>query len=107
MNRARHRSRAIRADRMAPTSAHGDGLDFVGPYASTQQGILVRAEDAGRYTSLDSLAGKHVCVWRGTTSKTELEPLVPTRTRNEARPTDADIDRYSCRDEPGNASVND
>ncbi|MCX4658091.1 transporter substrate-binding domain-containing protein [Streptomyces uncialis] len=63
---------SITTQRMAPKSEKGDGLDFVGPYASTHQGILVRTGDAGRYQSLDDLHGKEVCVWKGTTSEREL-----------------------------------
>ncbi|MBL3671582.1 transporter substrate-binding domain-containing protein [Streptomyces sp. M2CJ-2] len=195
---------SITTDRMAPRSEDGDGLDFVGPYASTQQGVLVRTEDSGRYKRLSDLNGQLVCVWKGTTSAAELErkaygdirtatetdardcvrrlrektvdavstdqlilygfmeddpgltveraltfgafndygiamvkghrddcrklqqalmdyarsndwdrdfqnnlPRVPKAIRDEARPTDDDIDRYSCRDKPGNAKVDD
>ncbi|MFB7517699.1 transporter substrate-binding domain-containing protein [Streptomyces sp. NPDC056144] len=51
----------------------GDGLDFVGPYATTYQGILVRAEDKDRYRTLADLDYKQVCVWGDTTSKNELD----------------------------------
>ncbi|MEU5215305.1 transporter substrate-binding domain-containing protein [Streptomyces sp. NPDC020807] len=51
----------------------GDGLDFVGPYATTYQGVLVRAEDKDRYRTLADLDYKQVCVWGETTSKTELD----------------------------------
>lgn len=64
---------SITETRMAPKEDDGDNLDFVGPYASTKQGVLVRAEDAKRYRNLDDLQGKLVCVWKGTTSATELE----------------------------------
>ncbi|MER6009915.1 transporter substrate-binding domain-containing protein [Streptomyces bluensis] len=63
---------SITAQRMKPREEGGAGLDFVGPYASTQQGILVRAEDYGRYKNDDDLNGKLVCVWKGTTSAEEL-----------------------------------
>ncbi|MGW0535047.1 transporter substrate-binding domain-containing protein [Streptomyces sp. NPDC003032] len=59
--------------RMKPTSEKGDGLDFVGPYASTRQGILVREEDAEKYKTLGDLNGKLVCVWENTTSAAELD----------------------------------
>ncbi|MEV7866280.1 transporter substrate-binding domain-containing protein [Streptomyces sp. NPDC088124] len=197
---------SITKDRMTPKSKSGDGegLDFVGPYASTQQGILVRSEDSGNYKSLRDLSGRLVCVWQGTTSAavlggkaygdiptvTETDardcvrklregavdavstdqlilygfmeddssltveraltfgpfndygiamakghredckklqqalmdyagsndwdrdfqnnlPRVPKASRDEARPTDDDIETYSCRDKPGNAKVDD
>ncbi|MDT0433320.1 MULTISPECIES: transporter substrate-binding domain-containing protein [Streptomyces] len=195
---------SITAERMAPKSERGDGLDFVGPYASTQQGILVRTEDAEQYQRMSDFNGKLVCVWKGTTSAAELKreayskiglavetdartcvrrlrdktidavstdqlilygfmedesgfavvhsltfgafndygiamvkghredcrklqdalmeyarsndwdrdfqndlPKVPKAIRDEARPTEDDIDRYSCRDRPGNAQAAD
>ncbi|MGC9380635.1 glutamate ABC transporter substrate-binding protein [Streptomyces sp. MH13] len=197
---------SITKDRMTPKSesGHGEGLDFVGPYASTQQGVLVRTEDAGRYKHLSDLNGRLVCVWEGTTSAAELKrraygdirtvtetdardcvrrlreetvdavstdqlilygfmeddpgltvrkglsfgpfndygiamakghrddckklqqalmdyarsndwdqdfqnnlPQVPKAIRDKARPNDDDIDTYSCRDEPGNAQLDD
>ncbi|MFE6777246.1 transporter substrate-binding domain-containing protein [Streptomyces sp. NPDC057702] len=64
---------SITAQRMKPTSEGGDGLDFVGPYASTQQGILVRTENAGRYKRVKDLKERTVCVWKDTTSARELE----------------------------------
>ncbi|MGW0464547.1 transporter substrate-binding domain-containing protein [Streptomyces sp. NPDC003027] len=64
---------SITKKRMAPTTEpNGEGLDFVGPYASTPQGVLVRAEDRDRYHALDDLDGRLVCVWKGTTSVQEL-----------------------------------
>ncbi|KOG88738.1 transporter substrate-binding domain-containing protein [Streptomyces varsoviensis] len=195
---------SITRERMAPKSQHGEGLDFVGPYASTQQGVLVRTDDAGDYKRLNDLDGHLVCVWEGTTSAKELErkaygdirtvtetdardcvkrlregtvdavstdqlllygfmgadpgltvepalsfgpfndygiamskghrddckklqqalmdyarsndwdqdfhnnlSRVPKEIRDKARPTDADIDTYSCTDKPGNAKVDD
>ncbi|MFE7559829.1 transporter substrate-binding domain-containing protein [Kitasatospora sp. NPDC057500] len=63
---------SVTAKRMLPVGEGGDGLDFVGPYASTQQGMLVRAADLERYRTLDDLNGRLVCVWKGTTSADEL-----------------------------------
>ncbi|GAU69410.1 putative ABC transporter substrate-binding protein [Streptomyces sp. NBRC 110611] len=47
-------------------------LDFVGPYASTYQGIMVRKDDR-RIRRPDDLFGKRVCTWPGTTSATTLQ----------------------------------
>ncbi|MFJ2090290.1 transporter substrate-binding domain-containing protein [Streptomyces sp. NPDC087901] len=62
---------SITPTRMAPRSKGGDDLDFVGPYASTHQGFLVRANDRS-IRNLGDLDGKVVCVWEGTTSANEL-----------------------------------
>ncbi|MFD8692747.1 transporter substrate-binding domain-containing protein [Streptomyces sp. NPDC059651] len=62
---------SITPTRMAPKEKGGDDLDFVGPYASTHQGFLVRANDRSIRTLAD-LYGKVVCVWKGTTSANEL-----------------------------------
>ncbi|MFG2930969.1 glutamate ABC transporter substrate-binding protein [Streptomyces achromogenes] len=64
---------SITERRMKPKPEGGDGLDFVGPYASTRQGILVRTADAGRYKSHSDLNGRLVCVWEDTTSAAELK----------------------------------
>ncbi|MFE2111423.1 transporter substrate-binding domain-containing protein [Kitasatospora sp. NPDC059463] len=66
---------SITDNRMLPlgTSTEAGGLDFVGPYASTLQGMLVRAADKDRYRTLDDLVGKRVCVWGGTTSAEQLK----------------------------------
>ncbi|WP_228389789.1 transporter substrate-binding domain-containing protein [Streptomyces smaragdinus] len=63
---------SITAQRMKPQSEGGDGIDFVGPYVSTRQGILVRTADAELYRSHDDLNSRLVCVWEGTTSAEEL-----------------------------------
>ncbi|MGW2588690.1 transporter substrate-binding domain-containing protein [Streptomyces sp. NPDC001515] len=62
---------SITPSRMAPKDKGGDDLDFVGPYASTQQGFLIRDADRS-IRSLADLSGKVVCVWKGTTSANEL-----------------------------------
>ncbi|MFF5333714.1 transporter substrate-binding domain-containing protein [Streptomyces sp. NPDC013181] len=62
---------SITPNRMAPKEEGGDDLDFVGPYASTQQGFLIRDKDRSIRTLAD-LNGKVVCVWKGTTSANEL-----------------------------------
>ncbi|MFE3484508.1 MULTISPECIES: transporter substrate-binding domain-containing protein [Streptomyces] len=64
---------SITEQRMKPTSEGGDGLDFVGPYASTRQGVLVRTEEAKRYKNHSDLNGRLICVWEGTTSAAELK----------------------------------
>ncbi|MFD5084438.1 transporter substrate-binding domain-containing protein [Kitasatospora sp. NPDC058406] len=65
---------SITEQRMRPfkENGEGEGLDFVGPYASGQQGVLVRADDRDRFRSTGDLDGKLVCVWRSTTSASEL-----------------------------------
>ncbi|MEU3749089.1 MULTISPECIES: transporter substrate-binding domain-containing protein [Streptomyces] len=63
---------SITLQRTLPVEEGGEGLDFVGPYASTPQGVLVRAADKDRYRGLSDLDGRQVCVWKGTTSLTEL-----------------------------------
>ncbi|MEE1737157.1 transporter substrate-binding domain-containing protein [Streptomyces sp. BE147] len=62
---------SITPKRMQTEGKGGEGLDFVGPYASTQQGVLVAESDTG-IQELSDLDGKQVCVWKGTTSDTEL-----------------------------------
>lgn len=62
---------SITPDRMQTKEKGGDGLDFVGPYATTQQGVLVEASNTD-IQRLSDLNGKQVCVWEGTTSDTEL-----------------------------------
>ncbi|WP_372409855.1 transporter substrate-binding domain-containing protein [Streptomyces luteireticuli] len=62
---------SITPERMLPEGEGGEGLDFVGPYASTRQGVLVRADDKRIRTESD-LDGKVVCVWNGTTSMAAL-----------------------------------
>lgn len=65
---------SITPDRMAPkgTAKRAEDLDFVGPYASTQQGILIREEDSETIKNLNDLDNEIVCVWKGTTSAPEL-----------------------------------
>lgn len=67
---------SITADRMNPAKKEEGNVDFVGPYASTPQGILVRSKDyaAGKYHKLSDFfgTGEQVCVWGGTTSAKEL-----------------------------------
>ncbi|WP_406160218.1 transporter substrate-binding domain-containing protein [Streptomyces sp. NBC_01005] len=64
---------SITPDRMKPRSANGDGLDFVGPYAVTHQGMLVRADESGFYDDIKKFNKKNVCVWEETTSAKLLE----------------------------------
>ncbi|MFD7526517.1 transporter substrate-binding domain-containing protein [Streptomyces sp. NPDC059849] len=64
---------SITPDRTKPRSANGDGLDFVGPYAITHQGMLVRAEDSEFYDDIKKFDRKNVCVWEKTTSAKLLE----------------------------------
>lgn len=57
-------------------------LDFVGPYATTQQGFLIRKKDAAKFRKKRDFDGEIVCVWAGTTSANELskggfEKIVP------------------------------
>ncbi|MEU2069353.1 transporter substrate-binding domain-containing protein [Streptomyces anulatus] len=62
---------SITPNRMKPQSKAGGegGLDFVGPYASTHQGMLVREGDIGEYKKIKDFNKKIVCVWEGTTSE--------------------------------------
>lgn len=50
-------------------------VDFVGPYASTRQGMLIRKEDAKKYKGVPDFfsTGEQVCVWEGTTSERVLK----------------------------------
>ncbi|WP_327681511.1 transporter substrate-binding domain-containing protein [Kitasatospora sp. NBC_00458] len=64
---------SITVQRMQPVKEGGEGLDFVGPYASGLQGMLVRAADHDRYRTLADFNGRLVCVWRSTTSGIELD----------------------------------
>ncbi|MEU7640253.1 MULTISPECIES: transporter substrate-binding domain-containing protein [unclassified Streptomyces] len=56
---------SITADRMKD-------LDFVGPYASTLQGFMIRADDHS-IQKISDLDGKRVCTWTGTTSVDTLK----------------------------------
>ncbi|TSB22880.1 transporter substrate-binding domain-containing protein [Streptomyces benahoarensis] len=47
-------------------------VDFIGPYATTSQGVMIRDKDAGRIKKLEDLKGRAVCTWKGTTSFEEL-----------------------------------
>ncbi|MCK7627761.1 transporter substrate-binding domain-containing protein [Streptomyces sp. RS10V-4] len=49
-------------------------LDFVGPYATTNQGVMVRKNDP-RITKPADLNGKYVCAWPGTTSADTLKKM--------------------------------
>ncbi|MFG2227488.1 transporter substrate-binding domain-containing protein [Streptomyces sp. NPDC048644] len=48
-------------------------VDFVGPYATTSQGIMIRENEAATIRSRKDLKGKRVCTWEGTTSVKELD----------------------------------
>ncbi|MFJ8431238.1 transporter substrate-binding domain-containing protein [Kitasatospora sp. NPDC094019] len=56
------------------TPARMDLVHFIGPYAVTQQGFMVRAENA-QIDSLEGFREKTVCSWTGTTSLEELRIL--------------------------------
>ncbi|MEO3755877.1 transporter substrate-binding domain-containing protein [Streptomyces sp. B6B3] len=58
---------------MSITEDREDDIDFIGPYARTQQGFMVRDEDVDRITSLDDLRGERICTWSGTTSTVALD----------------------------------
>ncbi|MER5639497.1 transporter substrate-binding domain-containing protein [Kitasatospora sp. NPDC002227] len=51
-------------------------IDFVGPYAVTRQGFMVR-KGSPAVRSVDDLAGKPVCAWTGTTSLDVLRNQYP------------------------------
>ncbi|MCB5908227.1 transporter substrate-binding domain-containing protein [Streptomyces pinistramenti] len=48
-------------------------VDFVGPYATTSQGVMIREDEAGTIRSRQDLKHKRVCTWEGTTSGKELD----------------------------------
>ncbi|WP_037687310.1 caspase, EACC1-associated type [Streptomyces aureocirculatus] len=48
-------------------------VDFVGPFASSAQGVLVRATNMQSIQKIGDLNGKHVCVQRGSTSADALK----------------------------------
>lgn len=45
---------------MVPTEEREESVDFSIPYYSTEQRFLVRAEDVGKLTTIESLAGKRI-----------------------------------------------
>ncbi|MFF9477972.1 transporter substrate-binding domain-containing protein [Streptomyces sp. NPDC014733] len=47
-------------------------IDFIGPYATTSQGVMIRNKDAGRIKKLEDLKGRAVCTWKGAISFDEL-----------------------------------
>lgn len=53
------------------------GVAFAGPYMRTDQGIMVN-EDTDDITSVNDLAGKTVCVTKGSTSADKLEEFKKT-----------------------------
>ncbi|MGF7229684.1 MAG: transporter substrate-binding domain-containing protein [Candidatus Saccharibacteria bacterium] len=55
----------------------GEGVIFAGPYLRTDQGILV-SQDDNSMNSIDDLAGKTVCVTKGSTSADKLDALEKT-----------------------------
>ncbi|KUL47325.1 hypothetical protein ADL22_10325 [Streptomyces sp. NRRL F-4489] len=59
-------------------------LDFVGPYATTSQGVMVRKDDH-RIRKDEDLNGKTVCTWPGTTSAETLRTMASRVTVYEAR----------------------
>ncbi|MET9692331.1 transporter substrate-binding domain-containing protein [Streptomyces sp. NPDC006514] len=58
------------------TDARLEEIDFVGPYAVTKQGFLVR-KGGPPIKSSDDLKGKAVCTWPGTTSDDVLKTQYP------------------------------
>jgi glutamate transport system substrate-binding protein len=59
------------------TDARRKDVGFAGPYMFTQQGVMVRAADRGRYTRLADLRGKLVCATTNSTSIKQLHALAP------------------------------
>ncbi|MEU9318894.1 transporter substrate-binding domain-containing protein [Streptomyces sp. NPDC048295] len=55
----------------------GPAVDFVGPYAKTLSGILVRTGDDPGIHELSDLEGKRVCTWPGTTSGAIAPEVLP------------------------------
>lgn len=58
------------------TDARREVISFAGPYYTTQQGILVMADNAD-INSVDDLAGKNVAAQSGSTGPTILEEYAP------------------------------
>ncbi|WP_438486475.1 transporter substrate-binding domain-containing protein [Streptomyces sp. S186] len=56
------------------TDQRSRDVDFVGPYAITPQGVMVRKDDH-RIRTLADLRGKSVCAWSGTTSGIALQKI--------------------------------
>ncbi|MGW1836479.1 transporter substrate-binding domain-containing protein [Streptomyces sp. BBFR2] len=54
------------------TPSRMKNVDFIGPYATTSQGVMIRNKDARRIRKLEDLKGRAVCTWKGTTSFQEL-----------------------------------
>lgn len=57
------------------TSERMKEVDFVGPYAVTYQGFLIREENESQIKDIDDLRGRRICSWGGTTSIQELGRL--------------------------------
>ncbi|SFY36574.1 transporter substrate-binding domain-containing protein [Streptomyces atratus] len=60
-------------DRLIGKSA----VDFVGPYAMTHSGILVRKADRPGIRDVSDLKDKRVCTWPGTTSGVTASRAIP------------------------------
>lgn len=68
---------SINDDRLAGKTVK-PAVDFVGPYAKTHSGILVRKEDISPIRELPDLEGKNVCTWPGTTSGDMVSNVLPS-----------------------------
>jgi polar amino acid transport system substrate-binding protein len=73
------------ASSMTITDDRKEQANFSDPYFDADQSLLVRAEDADTYTSLDDLAGQTIGVQAGTTGETYA---------NENKPDGATIKSY-------------
>ncbi|MFF8917736.1 transporter substrate-binding domain-containing protein [Streptomyces sp. NPDC015032] len=67
---------SITDDRLAGKTTK-PAVDFVGPYAKTQSGILVREGDRPGIHDLPDLKDKRVCTWPGTTSGVMASDVLP------------------------------
>lgn len=65
------------ASAMSITAERAEQVDFSAPYFDAKQSILVRAEDADTYATLEDLAGKRIGVQSGTTGETYAQENTP------------------------------
>lgn len=70
---------SINDERLAGDGDSQSAVDFVGPYAKTQSGILVRGKEYPGTPKDVNLAGKRVCTWPGTTSGVTAPNAIDSR----------------------------
>ena len=59
------------------TEERAEQVDFTEPYFDADQSLLVRAEDADAFATLDALAGERIAVQSGTTGETYANENAP------------------------------